>query len=81
MQLPLRHSRAAGVHVFNLTIYGSPLREDDEVVTGSPTREDDKVVIGSPTRADDEVVTGSPLREDDGQVDCGSSVERIGLGD
>jgi hypothetical protein len=56
MQLPLRHSRVAGVQVFNLTVYGSSAHEDDEVVIGSPAREDDEVVIGS------------PLREDDGQV-------------
>lgn len=63
--LPLssRHSRVAGVHVFNLTIYGSSAREDDEVVIGSPLHEDD------------ELVTGSPLREDDGQADCGSSAD------
>jgi len=24
-----RHSRVAGVHVFELAVYGSPLREDD----------------------------------------------------
>jgi hypothetical protein len=56
--LPLssRHSRVAGVQVFNLTVYGSSAHEDDEVVIGSPAREDDEVVIGS------------PLREDDGQV-------------
>jgi hypothetical protein len=55
---PLRHSRAAGVHVFNLTIYGSPAREDDEVVIGSPLREDDgQADCGS--SADDEVYESS----------------------
>ena len=27
-----RHSREAGVHAFDPTAYGSPLREDDEIV-------------------------------------------------
>ena len=33
----VRHSRAAGVHVFNPTVYGSPLREDDEVIAAPVT--------------------------------------------